>query len=53
MVKQRIVDHKRYYVVREGLTKVEAERSVRWQRKGGFSARIYKVSRGNYEVLTR
>lgn len=43
VVKHRTVDGKRYYVVREGLTKAEAIRSANWQRKGKFSARIYKM----------
>lgn len=49
----RVVDGKRWYIVRKGLTKAEAIRSANWQRKGKMTARIYKVSRGNYEVLTR
>ena len=51
--KHRVADGKRYFIVREGLTKAEAIRSANWQRKGGFSARIFKVSRGNYDVGTR
>lgn len=49
----RVVGEHRWYVVRSNLTKAEAERSARWQRKGGFTVRIHKVKRGSYDVLTR
>ena len=47
------MDGKQYYILKAGVTKAEAIRSANWQRKGGFSARIQKISHGNYLVLTR
>ena len=45
------MDGKEYRVLKAGVTKAEAVRSRNWQHKGGFRARIQKVSRGNYLVL--
>jgi len=47
------IDGKQYYILKAGVTKAEATRSANWQRIGGFSVRIKKISRGNYLVLTR
>ena len=39
-----------YFLLKDNVTKAEAVRSANWQRKGGTSARIEKVSRGHYRV---
>jgi len=46
----KIVDGKKYHLLKQGVTKAEAIRSANWQRRGGDSARIEKVARGNYRV---
>ena len=44
------IDGYTYRLLKQGVTKAEAMRSANWQRRGGFSARIEKVARGNYRV---
>jgi len=46
----KLIDGKRYHLLKQGITKAEAIRSANWQRRGGDSARIEKVARGNYRV---
>jgi len=47
---RRKFDGKEYYRIKKGITKAEAARTADWHRRGGFSARINKIARGNYEV---
>ena len=44
------IDGYTYRLLKQGVTKAEAMRSANWQRRGGDSARIEKVARGNYRV---
>lgn len=46
----KIIDGKRYHLLKQGVTKAEAVRSAAWMRRGGDSARIEKVARGDYRV---
>ena len=46
----RKIDNVTYHLLKQGVTKAEAVRSAKWQRRGGDSARIEKISRGNYRV---
>lgn len=50
---KKTIDGKQYNLIAQGLTKAEAERKASWMRRGQFSARIEKVSRGNYRVWSR
>ena len=45
------INGKDYLVLREGMTKVVAQRALSWQRKMSPRAIIRKVSRGNYRLL--
>jgi len=45
------INGKDYLVLREGMTKVVAQRALSWQRKVSSGAIIRKVSRGNYRLL--
>jgi hypothetical protein len=49
---KKVIGGKTYRLLKQGVTKTEATRSANWQRRGGFSARIEQVSRGNYRVWT-
>ena len=46
----RQLDNVTFYLLKQGVTKAEAVRSANWQRRGGSSARIEKVARGDYKV---
>lgn len=47
---KKVMDGHTYYLLHKNITKAKATRSANWQRRGGFKARIEKVSRGNYNV---
>ena len=46
----REIDNVTFRLLKQGVTKAEAVRAANWQRRGGDSARIEKVARGNYKV---
>jgi hypothetical protein len=47
---KKTIDGSTYRLLAQGETKAKATRSANWQRRGGDSARIEKVARGNYRV---
>ena len=50
---KKVIDGYTYTLLGEFTTIAKARKLASWQRKGGFSARIERVSRGNYKVWGR
>jgi len=49
---QRYIVGERFWLAYKGLTKEEANKRAAKLRSGGYSARVERITRGNYKVWT-
>lgn len=50
---KKVIDGHTYQLIGQHLTKADADRKAQHMRRGQFSARLEKVSRGDYRVWSR